>query len=76
MNKLYEDMKIKFKKYTKINNAKRKSSYIESKLCKKLQLKQLFCCETRVRGKLVASPSPNYRQYICIRLQVFVLLLA
>ena len=31
---------------------------------KKLQLKQIFCCETRVRGKLVASPSPSYRQYI------------
>ena len=43
---------------------------------KKLQLKQIFCCETRVRGKLVASPSPNYRQYTCIRLQVFVLLQA
>ena len=57
-------MKIKLKKYTKINNAKRKSSYIESKLCKMLQLKQIFCCETRVRGKLVASPSPSYRQYI------------
>ena len=31
---------------------------------KKLQLKQIFCCETRVRGNLVASPSPSYRQYI------------
>ena len=32
-------MKIKLKKYTKINNAKRKSSYIESKLCKKVTIK-------------------------------------
>ena len=50
-------MKIKNKKYTKINNAKRKSSYIESKLCKKVTIKTIFCCETRDRGKLVASPS-------------------
>ena len=60
-------MKIKNKKYTKINNAKRKSIYIESSYIEKLQLKQLFCCETGVRGKLVAGPSPSYRQYTCIR---------
>ena len=35
-------MKIKLKKYTKINNAKRKSNYIESKLCKKVTIKTNF----------------------------------
>ena len=35
-------MKIKNKKYTKINNAKRKSSYIESKLRKKVTIKTNF----------------------------------
>ena len=31
-------MKIENKKYTKINNAKRKSNYIESKLCTKVKI--------------------------------------
>ena len=35
---MYKDIKIKNKKYTKINNTKRKSSYIESKLCTKVTI--------------------------------------
>ena len=58
-------MKIKLKKYTKINNAKRKSSYIESKLCKKVTIKttavklvsevNLWQVQVQATGNILAS---------------------